>query len=36
MGVSSLIYVVEVGVSDVYGLSFVGCCLCQFKISMLG
>jgi hypothetical protein len=33
---SNLIYVVYVRVGEVWGLSFIGCCLCQFKIGTLG
>ena len=35
-GCSNLIYVVEVRFGDVCGLSLVGCCLCEYKIGMLG
>ena len=35
-GFSSIIYILDVRVDDVCGLSFIGCCLCQFKISTLG
>ena len=36
LGFSSIIYVVDIRVGDVCGLSFVGCCLCKFKISTFG
>ena len=35
-GCTNLIYVVEVRVGVVCGLSLVGCCLYEYKIGMLG